>query len=150
MELPSDWLGNASSGAKSKSGTWSANAIASGVAGHYEIMDASETNCHEQGTISELIEKTTNGSTASGGNALNFASTTGISVGMNVSGEWIALGATVISLTGTTVTMSHATNGIVQSSDSIQFYGDMIIQNTSINSGQTVTIPTYNFTVGNA
>lgn len=52
MTLPSDWLSNASSGAKSKSGTWQdLSADNAGTVGHYEIMDSSGTTCHEQGTV---------------------------------------------------------------------------------------------------
>ncbi|GIV45041.1 MAG: hypothetical protein KatS3mg035_2164 [Bacteroidia bacterium] len=83
ITLPSDWLGNASSGTKSKSGTWSATASASGTAGHFEIMDSSGTTCHWQGTV--------------------------------------------------------GTSG-----------ADMILDNTSINSGQTVTITTFTWTEGNS
>ena len=52
LTLPSDWLGNAASGVKSKSGTWQdLSADNSGTVGHYEIMDSTGTTCHEQGTV---------------------------------------------------------------------------------------------------
>lgn len=52
LTLPSDWLANASGGAKNKSGAWQdLSADASGTAGHYEIMDSTGTTCHEQGTV---------------------------------------------------------------------------------------------------
>jgi hypothetical protein len=52
LTLPSDWLAAASSGTKSKSGTWQdLSADASGTAGHYEIVDSGGTVCHEQGTV---------------------------------------------------------------------------------------------------
>lgn len=51
MTLPSDWLANASSGSKAKSGTWSATAVASGTGGYYRITDSPGTTCHEQGTV---------------------------------------------------------------------------------------------------
>ena len=52
LVLPSDWLADASGGVKSKSGTWEVlAATAGGTVGHYEIMDSSETTCHEQGTV---------------------------------------------------------------------------------------------------
>jgi hypothetical protein len=52
LNLPSDWLANASAGSKSKSGTWEdLSADAAGTAGHYEIMDSSGTSCKEQGTV---------------------------------------------------------------------------------------------------
>jgi len=52
LTLPSDWLAAASSGTKSKSGTWQdLSADASGTVGHYEIVDSGGTVCHEQGTV---------------------------------------------------------------------------------------------------
>lgn len=50
ITLPSTWA-TVSGGGWSKSGTWAAPAIASGLAGHYEIMDATLTTCHAQGTV---------------------------------------------------------------------------------------------------
>jgi len=85
ITLPADWLTNASSGQKSLSGTWQANAVASGTAGYYRIVDSTGTTCHAQGTV-----------TATGGG------------------------------------------------------GDLELQNTSINSGQQVTITTFTFTMGNS
>lgn len=49
ITLPSDWLTAASSGSKSKSGTWSVAASGTGTAGHYRIKQGG--TCHEQGTI---------------------------------------------------------------------------------------------------
>lgn len=83
--LPSDWMGNPSSGSASKSGTWSVAAVATGTGGYYRIYDSTGTTCHEQGTV-----------TATGGG------------------------------------------------------GDLTLDNTSINNGQTVTIATYTTTDGNA
>lgn len=51
MTLPSDWLANASAGAKAKSGSWSGTAVAGGTGGYYRIMDSAGTTCHEQGDI---------------------------------------------------------------------------------------------------
>jgi hypothetical protein len=52
VNLPSDWMAAASSGAKSMSGTWQDNAAdASGTAAHFRIYDSGGTVCHMQGTI---------------------------------------------------------------------------------------------------
>lgn len=51
IPLPSDWLSAAASGTKSLLGTWQANAVAAGTAGHYRIKDTAGTTCHEQGTV---------------------------------------------------------------------------------------------------
>ncbi len=50
--LPSDWLAAASSGAKSKSGTWQdSSADNSGTAQHFRIYASDGTTCHMQGTV---------------------------------------------------------------------------------------------------
>lgn len=51
IALPSDWMANAASGSKAKSGTWQdASADAAGTAGHFEIIDSGGSTCHIQGT----------------------------------------------------------------------------------------------------
>ncbi len=51
ITLPSDWMNAASSGSKTKLGTWSDVGVAAGTAAHYRIMDSTNTTCHEQGTV---------------------------------------------------------------------------------------------------
>lgn len=52
VNLPSDWLAAAASGAKAKSGTWEdTSADASGTVGHFRIYDNAGTTCHLQGTV---------------------------------------------------------------------------------------------------
>jgi len=54
INLPSDWLGNASSRTKVKTGTWEdPSADASGYATQWELMDSSGTTCHFQGLVSQ-------------------------------------------------------------------------------------------------
>lgn len=53
LNLPSDWMDDASGGSKSMNGTWEdASADDSGVAGHFRIKDSTGTTCHAQGTVS--------------------------------------------------------------------------------------------------
>lgn len=86
MALPSDAMAAASSGTKSKSGTWEdLSADGTGTAGYYRIYASDGTTCHEQGTV-----------TATGGG------------------------------------------------------GDMTLDNTSIATGQPVTITSYTKTAGNS
>lgn len=56
LTLPSDWLGNAASGVKSKAGTWSGTGSAAGTAGHWRIKDS--------GLVATLLQGT---ATATGG-----------------------------------------------------------------------------------
>lgn len=51
ITLPSDWMAAASSGSKSKSGTWSGTAVATGTGVHFRIKDSGGTTCHIQGTV---------------------------------------------------------------------------------------------------
>lgn len=51
LTLPSDYLANASSGSKAKSGTWSGTAAGTGVAAHFRIVDNAGTTCHLQGSV---------------------------------------------------------------------------------------------------
>lgn len=86
LSLPSDWLAAASSGSKSKSGTWEdTSADATGTAAHFRIYASDGTTAHIQGTV-----------TATGGG------------------------------------------------------GDMQLDNTSIASGQAVTITSFTLTAGGA
>ncbi len=52
LNLPADWMANASAGAKALSGTWQdAAADAAGTAAHFRIHDSTGTTCHLQGTV---------------------------------------------------------------------------------------------------
>lgn len=52
LTLPSDWMAAASSGSKTKSGTWQdAAADAGGTAGYFRIYNSGGTTCHIQGTV---------------------------------------------------------------------------------------------------
>jgi len=52
INLPSDWMAAAASGAKALSGTWQdASADATGTAAHFRIYDSGGATCHIQGTV---------------------------------------------------------------------------------------------------
>jgi hypothetical protein len=52
LTLPSDWMAAASSGSKSKSGTWEdTSADNTGTAEHWRLYASDGTTCHAQGTI---------------------------------------------------------------------------------------------------
>jgi hypothetical protein len=51
ITLPSDWLAAPASGSVAKAGTWSGTGAASGVVGHYRILNAAGTVCHLQGSV---------------------------------------------------------------------------------------------------
>lgn len=52
LNLPTDWMAAASSGSKSKSGTWEdLTADATGTAGHFRVYASDGTTCGIQGTV---------------------------------------------------------------------------------------------------
>jgi len=50
ITLPSDWMNAASSGTKTKLGTWTGTGAAAGTAGYFRIWDSGVANCTVQGT----------------------------------------------------------------------------------------------------
>ncbi|MCA3072472.1 MAG: hypothetical protein IOD11_18815 [Rhodocyclaceae bacterium] len=150
MNLPADWAAAASAGSKALSGTWQASATGTGTAGYYRVVDNAGTTCHEQGTVGQQVQLTTNALTAANGAVLNFAATTGVVVGMNVAGTGVPTGATVVAVGGTTVTLSMTSTAGVSNATTITFTQDLTLDNVSINSGQTVTITSKTLTAPNA
>jgi len=149
MTLPADWMAAAASGSKGLSGTWQdASANATGTAGHYRIKASSV--CKHQGTIGANVAISTNALTAANGNVLNFASTTGVSVGQLITGTGVLPNTFVLAFTGTTVTMSQASTAGVASAASITFSGDMTIDNASIAVTQQVNVTAFNLTAPGA
>lgn len=52
LNLPADWMSNASGGSKALLGTWQdASADASGTAGHFRVYASDGTTKHIQGTV---------------------------------------------------------------------------------------------------
>jgi len=83
---------------------------------------------------------TTNAAQTAAGTALAFASTTGATVGMGVAGVSIPPGATVAAVTATTVTLTVGTMAIVPTGAAISFTADIVIGNTTIQTGVPVTL----------
>lgn len=152
--LPADWLAASSAGVKSKLGTWTLTGQAGAGAGtnatFYRIYKSDGVTCVEQGKVFGSVVLATSGSTAANGNVLNFASTTGVSVGMKVSGTGVPSDTFVLAVTATTVTISRTSTAGVGSAVNITFNGDMTLDNTNIASGQSITVNSYSITDGNA
>lgn len=51
MNLPADWRSAPANGSASMVGQWSTNAVATGTAKYYRILNSTETTCHEQGDV---------------------------------------------------------------------------------------------------
>jgi hypothetical protein len=150
MNLPSDWLTAAAAGLKSKAGTWSGTGAAAGTVGHFRIKNTAGSVTHQQGTAGAAVPLTTSAATAANGNVLTFTATTGVAVGMNVSGTGIVAGTTVAAFTGTTVTLSQTSTAGVAISTAITFAPDMVLDNAVIAVSQTVSVGTFDLTRSNA
>ncbi len=150
IQLPADWMNNAAAGSKTKLGTWSGSAVAAGTAGHFRIVDSAGTTCHGQGSAGANVVIATNALSAANSNVLNFASTTGVVVGQNITGTGIPTNATVLALTATTVTMSVASTAGVANAASITFGSDLVLDNTNIANAQVVTVNSFQINRGNA
>lgn len=150
---PSDWMTAASAGAKSLTSAFTLTGLAAAgggtVATYFRIKNTAGTVCHHQGTAGGLVAIPTTATTASGNAVLTFAATTGISVGMRVSGTGVAAGSRVVAVTGTTVTLDNVTTGVA-SGATVTFQHDATLDNASIANGQTVNVTAYNYTQGNA
>ena len=151
--LPSDWLAAAAAGVKAKAGAWTMTGQAAAGAGtamtFYRLYESTGTTCHRQGTLGAAIAIATSALTVANSNVLNFATTTGVAVGQNITGTGIPVNATVLAFTGTTVTMSHASTAGVASAASITFGYDMTIDNASVAVSQVINVNTYSITAGN-
>src|SRR5512146_3315680 len=53
IALPADYMNAAAAGQKTKNGTWSGTATASGVAGHFRLKNTAGTVTHIQGTCGQ-------------------------------------------------------------------------------------------------
>lgn len=152
--LPADYLSAGSGGTVSKVGTWSITGTAAAGAGtnmtHFRIKTAAlPAGAVAQGTIGIPVTIATNALTAANGNVLNFASTTGVVVGMKIEGTGVVAGSKVVAVTGTTVTMSHTSTAGVASAASITFRYDMDVDNVNIANGQTGSVGTFTYTATN-
>ena len=151
--LPVDWATEAS-GVLTMAGTWTLtgqSGAGTGTAGTFFRIYASDgTTAKIQGTVSAQVQIATNALTAANGNVLNFASTTGVSVGMNVSGTGVPTGSTVVAVTSTTVTISQTSTAGVANATTVTFGGDLVLDNNSIANAQNVNVSTFSITTGNA
>lgn len=143
--------GAPSAGVLTMSAITSAAAAASGTAGYWRICTSSAgTTVIAQGTIFQTTTLTTSAPTAANGNVLTFAATTGVSVGMSVSGTGVPANTTVVAVSGTTVTMSNTSTAGVSSSVTITFGGDMSMNSTTITAPQTVAVSSMTITANGA
>ena len=131
--------------------TTAATSTGTQTAGYWRLCTSSAgTTVIAQGLIFMPVSLTTNALTAANGNVLNFAATTGVVVGMTVTGTGVPAGTTVVAVGGTTVTLSQTSTAGVASSASITFGGDVTLNNTSIANGQNVSVSSFTLTANGA
>lgn len=134
--LPADFMANASGGTKALSGTWQdLSADASGIAGHFEIMNNAGTVCHWQGLVSAPWSPT-------------FAYVVGQQVHANGNLYRCTVAGTSSS-TAPSHTSGTTTDGTV-TWQFIQVGTDVEIQNTNVVAGQQVNITAMNLTASGA
>lgn len=138
----SDWLAAPSGGSASTIGTFSGSVSVNGTVGHYRLKTSGGT-CHEQGNISAALPLVTTAATSANSNVLTFASAAAVSVGQAVSGTGIPSGATVLSKTTTTVTLSAVSTAGVSSGATVYFgdpAGKLWLPTLALTAGQVLTL----------
>lgn len=132
--LPSDWLGAAVAGVKSKSGSWAGTFSAAGLARYARIYDSTGTTCHWQFLVSQAWQGSTsyvlNQHTNNGGNVYRCttAGASASSGGPTGTGTSITDGAAVWAYVGTV---------------------DMVMDNTNSANGQSWTVTSFTNTASN-
>lgn len=145
-------FGSATTGVYTVTAPASTTGAANGTAGYFRIYPSAPTttNAVIQGTCYMSSTLVTSALTAANGNVLTFASVSGLSVGQTVSGTGILPNTTIIATSGTTVTLSLSSTAGVANTTTITFGGDMVLSNTSIASGQTVSVTSMSITASGA
>ena len=138
-------FGSAASAVLTASAVANATAAAAGTAGYYRI-NTSAAVAIMQGYVFQSVAIATSAASAANSNVLTFASTTGVAVGMLVSGTGIVAGTSVVAFTTTSVTLSLTSTAGVASGASITFGGDVVLGNTVVASGQTCTFNSFTVT----
>ena len=131
-------FGTATAGVLTASAIAAVNATAAGVGGYFRI-NTSAGVAQQQGTVFQTTPLTTSAATAVNSNVLNFAATTGVVVGMTATGTGYPVGAVVIAVTATTVTLNTVSSAGVAITTLITFGGDMNLTNTNIAAAQSCT-----------
>lgn len=115
-------------------------ASGTGVAGYFRVYPnaVTTTNAVIQGTVFQSTPMVTALLTVANSEILNFASTTGIQVGMSVTGAGIMPSTTVLAVTSTTVTLNQVSQAGVAAGVTLTFGGDFTTTNANIAAGQAM------------
>lgn len=139
IDLPATPFSEAS-GVSSLAGSWTGTGSALGTAACFRVYDGS-SNCHMQGSVGWQVSGA-------------WAQSTAYTLGQMISNGGNAYQCTTAGTSAATGTGPSGTGSGITDGTAVWEYvgpiGDMGLNNTSIASGQTVTISTYTTTIGNA
>jgi hypothetical protein len=147
------FAGNATAYGAVATGTLTANAVAnataaaSGTLGYFRVNTSAGVAVY-QGAAFPQVVIATSALTSANGNVLTFTSTTGVAVGMNVTGAGIPANTTVVAFSATQVTISNTSTAGVASAASITFNGDFTVNPAAVTAGQTCTFGSHTLTRG--
>lgn len=137
-ELPSDWLAAASAGSKALAGSWDGEGASGAGAGthaqHYRIKDSGST-CHIQGLCAQA-----------------WAGSTAYVVGQQVANNGLVYRCATAGTTASSGGPTGTGSGISDGTATWNYLGpaSMIMDNTNIANGQSVSVESFTITDGNA
>ncbi len=129
LDLPSDWMGAASAGAKAKAGTWQdPTADGNGLARHYRIYANDGSTCHAQGLVS-----------------MPWAASTAVQVGQQMHNGGNVYVVTTAGTTNSSGGPTGTGTGITDGTVTWNYVGpvEMTLDNVDIAVGQQVTVTGY-------
>jgi hypothetical protein len=136
ITLPTDWMGNAATGAKVKAGTWQGTASASGQLNYWRLYDSAGTTCHYQGQIARA-----------------HTVSTAYLVGQRVTNVGNCYRCTVAGTTGAASPPTHTAGAVVDGTATWTYETDaggvMVPDTFAVSSGQTITVSTFTVSAQN-
>jgi hypothetical protein len=149
IDLPTDWLTAASAGMKEMLGAWS------GVVGNpntgnplYYQIRRSGGAVAMQGAVTQEGGIDLGACATSAGNATITAPANSVPNGARVSGTGITAGTYVVSGGGTTAIVLSKPPTLTQGSVSLNFVGELTLQNINLVTGQVVNITGFEISLG--
>jgi hypothetical protein len=137
ITLPADWMANAATGAKAKTGTWTGTASATGDLNYWRLTDSTGTTCHYQGQL-----------------ARPHSVLTAFALGQRVTNAGNVYRATVAGTTGAASPPVHTAGAVADGTVTWTFETDaggvMVPDAFGVTTGQTLTVSTFTVTAANA
>lgn len=150
MPLPSSPFTSPFAGEIGKTGTWTSNALAKGVVGHFRVLNNAKTSCLWLGTVTQAVGYELTADAASGTSTLTVAGTAAVSLGAGVAavgGLSVEDGTLVSGKTSTTIVLSKPLRGAMFTGESVvvgDVSGDMLISGAYINDiGDPATVVSF-------